>query len=517
VGRLDVAGAALMRIRTHRSSARQRVARRAMVLSGTLSLLIFCTAHVGSPDAFFEGKAGPYAVRVIIRSPEVIPARAEIVVRVTGGGVQRVTATARPWGADEKHAPPPDPAARVPGDSTLWTLQLWMMRQGPYAVIVHVDGTAGSGTAVVPYTAVARHVLTMDRTMAVALAAVAVFLIAGMVTIIGAASGEATVPPGEDPGDDVRRRARGARRAGAAIIVIVLVGGRIWWVVEDRAYAAAVFRPTAAHVTVRDDTSARGGRTARAGRTEPHTRILRFAIDPTVAAQRSWVPLIPDHGKLLHLFLVKKAGLGALAHLHPVAIDSLTFEAALPFLPAGEYFVFADAVHENGFAETMVQSMTLGEAPALAWKPSDADDAIFVGNGVRTPWRFDDGSTLSWDGANGAHTAGADAGLHFTLRDARGAALPVEPYMGMAAHAVAVRDDGSVFVHLHPMGTTPSMGTMPMVTTEMPGAFEFPWAFPKAGRYRVWVQFKRAGVVRSAAFDVEVGSATTGGQTASKR
>ena len=71
-------------------------------------------------------------------------------------------------------------------------------------------------------------------------------------------------------------------------------------------------------------------------------------------------------------------------------------------------------MHENGFAETMVQSVTLGEAPAMAWKPSDPDDAIFVGNGVRTPSRFDDGSTLSWDGANAPHMAGADAALRFT-------------------------------------------------------------------------------------------------------
>ena len=482
-------------------------ARRTAIVSGALSLLFVCAAHVGSPDAFFDGKAGAYPVRIIIRSPAVIPARAEIVVRVTGGGVRRVTATARSWGAGEKNAPPPDDAVRIAGDSTLWTLQLWIMRQGSYAVLVHVDGSAGSGTVTVPYTANAQGVLKMNVAMAVALSAAGLFLVAGMLTIVGAASGEATVSPGDAVPGDVERRARRIRARAAVIIVAILVGGRIWWVTEDRAYAAAVYRPSAATVTVRDDTSAHvasGGRAARPGRVEPHTRILRFAIDPAVAAQRAWIPLIPDHGKMLHLFLVKKDGLGALAHLHPFAIDSLTFETPLPFLPAGAYFVFADVVHENGFAETLVQSVTLAEAPPMAWKPGDPDDAIFVGNGVRTPSRFDDGSTLSWDGAGATHAPGADAHLHFTLRDARGAPLTVEPYMGMQAHAVVVRDDGSVFVHLHPMGTTPSMGTMPMTAGEMPGEFEFPWAFPKAGHYRVWVQFRRPGGVRSAAFDVEV-------------
>jgi hypothetical protein len=481
-------------------------ARRTAIVSGALSLVFACAAHVGSPDAFFDGKAGAYPVRVTIRSPAVIPARAEIIVRVNGGGVQRVTATARAWGADEKNAPPFDDAARVAGDSTLWTLQLWIMRQGSYAVLVHVDGAAGSGTVTVPYTAVAQGVLKMNAAMGVALAAAALFLVSGLLTIVGAAAGEATLAPGDVLPDAARRRSKVIRMRAAVIIVAVLAGGRVWWVMEDRAYAAEVFRPSAAIVTVRDDTSARGGRVARPGRVEPHTRLVRFAIDPAHAAQRAWVPLIPDHGKLMHLFLVRKNGLGALAHLHPVATDSLAFEGALPFLPAGDYFVFADVVHENGFAETMVQSLMLGESPPLAWKPTDADDASFTGNGVRSPWRFDDGSTLSWDGANTAHAAGADAGLRFTLRDSQGKPLSVEPYMGMQAHAVVVRDDGAVFVHLHPMGTTAAIGqgTMPAMAAELPGEFEFPWAFPKPGRYRVWVQFRLKGGVRSAAFDVEV-------------
>ncbi len=278
---MDVASEALMRrvpgaARAAIFSVFHLIARRATILSGAVMLALICSAHVGSPDVFFEGKAGPYPVRVIIRSPAVIPAQAEIIARVTGDGIRRVTATARAWGADDKNAPPPDNAVRVAGDTTLWTLQLWMMRQGPYAVVVHVDGAAGDGTVTVPYTAVAQRVLGMNRGEAIALSAAAIFLVAGMLTIIGAAAGEAMLTPGEAESEALRARTRRVRLIAAAIVVIILVGGRVWWAFEDRAYAAAVFRPSAARVTVRDDTSAVPGRPVRRGHVELHPRVIRF-------------------------------------------------------------------------------------------------------------------------------------------------------------------------------------------------------------------------------------------------
>ena len=38
-------------------------------------------AHVGSPDVFYDGQAGPYKLLVTIRTPSVIPGVAEIEVR----------------------------------------------------------------------------------------------------------------------------------------------------------------------------------------------------------------------------------------------------------------------------------------------------------------------------------------------------------------------------------------------------------------------------------------------------
>src|SRR5262249_58070749 len=49
--------------------------------------------------------------------------------------------------------------------------------------------------------------------------------------------------------------------------------------------------------------------------------------------------------------------------------------------------------------------------------------------------------------------AGAPAALSFTVREPDGKPARFEPYLGMPGHAVVMRDDGAVFIHLHPMGT----------------------------------------------------------------
>ncbi|HEX7138426.1 MAG TPA: hypothetical protein VF219_11290, partial [Vicinamibacterales bacterium] len=102
----------------------------------------------------------------------------------------------------------------------------------------------------------------------------------------------------------------------------------------------------------------------------------------------------------------------------------------------------------------------------------------------------------------------------FSVRDAGGAVVDVEPYMGMAAHVVVASRDGSVFAHLHPSGSISMAALQKFAGTTadphaghdmpIPGEFAIPFAFPNAGRYRMWVQVIRGRQVKTAAFDVDV-------------
>jgi hypothetical protein len=479
------------------------------------AMVAVASAHVGSPDTVFEGAAGPYPIRVVIRTPGVVPGLADIAVRVTGGPAVRVITVLPLRGGRETAAlPPADTARLVAGTRDLYTAQLWLMQFGAYSVQVTVDGSAGRGTALVPVMAVATTRLPFDVPLRVMLVALGLFLTIGALTIVGAAARESVLDPGVEPDPARRRRARVAMAGGAVVLAVGLWGGRAWWNSEDASYSRNMFQPMHAATRVLVVGAA---------------RTIRFTIDDSTWLNRRWTPLIPDHGKLMHLFLIRDDG-GAFAHLHPVARDSTTFLAALPPLAPGRYRVYADVVHESGFAQTLADTVMLA-GPASAWRASDPDDAWWESrspSAVSGPQdTLADGSVMRWE--QQPLVARQDAELRFTLTGRDGRPVPLDPYMGMAAHAVIATPDGSVFIHLHPLGTI-SMASQLVFQLRQPGdttrgalgrritAFEdtaahaamagtalsFPYSFPKPGRYRMWVQVRRGGKILTGAFDFTV-------------
>ena len=482
----------------------QSIVTRVVIVASALAGM----AHVGSPDTFFAGQAGPYAVRVRVRLPGVIPGLAQIAVRIAGPApdtVRSVSVQAVQWNVGDDGAPKPDEAVRVPGDRELYVADLWFMVPTSYHVKVVVEGAQGRGTATVPVVALATAQRDMSRSLGGVLAALGLFLAVGLISIVGASIREGALAPGETPDRSRVRRARIGSAIAAIIVGLAVWGGNRWWGTEAADYGAwTVFRPFAATATARAD----GG-----------TRVLTLAIRDSrwPAPMRGATPysaLMPDHGKLMHMFLVREPALDAFAHLHPVARTSAAqdFDVNLPPVPAGRYRVYADIVHESGYAQTVVASVDVPAGPAEAG--ADPDDSWFgsanAASGPTPVFRFADGSSIAWQIGPAPLVEKAERTLRFIARDAAGAPLPLEPYMGMAVHVAVTEASGQVFAHLHPSGSI-SMAALQrfdphaMHAASTPSSeVAIPYAFPRAGRYRLWVQTRRGSEIRTAAFDADV-------------
>jgi hypothetical protein len=489
-------------------------------LAFAVGVALVASAHVGSTNAYFEGMAGSYSVRVIVRMPGVIPGLAQISVRVAGESAPSVV-TVRPlrWDAGLEAAPPPDTAQAVSGEQGLYSAELWLMTAGSYSVHVSVSGTEGEGTAFVPVTAVAERRLDMNRAMAVGLIGAVLFLFVGAMTVFGAAVRESVLPPGEQPDAKRRRRAAIATVLGGVLVAAILWGGWAWWGGVDAAYRAGIFRPLAVTSAV------------ESGEAGP---VLTLHIDDPEWLGRGWTPLMPDHGKLMHMFLVRDDGLGAFAHVHPVSADSTSFSVAFPPLPSGSYRIYADIVQESGFTQTLVDTVmvaaaTLSGSPVANDRDPDDSWAVLPAHGQTAGERFalPSGRTMTWE-AGAQPRLDAETMLAFRVSEADGMPASLEPYMGMLSHAAVTRDDGSVFIHMHPAGSINLAAQARFERTEQgagqgggsaasrPDAavapadaaasdvVSFPFVFPASGAYRIFVQVKIDGVVETAVFDVEV-------------
>ena len=486
-------------------------------------------AHVGSPDVFFQGDAGPYQLVVSIRTPQMIPGVAEIQIRSSAPGVRQVKIVPLYIvGEGSKYPPPPDVLLPSKDDPQFFSGKLWLMASGSWQVRIEADGDAGSGTIAVPVPAAARNTMPMQKSLGALLAGLMVLLVAGIVSIVGAARREGQLEPGQQAGAAQKRAARIVMAGAFLIVAALLAGGAFWWksaaaTLSDRMIYKA---PELFVSLVPSDQMI-----LHIGDSKWHTR-----RPETVAT-----PLMPDHGHLMHLFLIRTPQLDRFCHLHPVPDKGGVFLDDLPPIAAGHYQVFADIVRVSGFPDTLTAEVDI---PETVGKPLSGDDSTAAAAPIPAGSQnakdanaslislLSDGMRMIWERAPGPLPANQLLWFKFRVEDAKGKPVKsLEPYMGMAGHAEFVRSDLSVFAHVHPDGSVPmaavqladatlparlgaGAGSNASVKPEMimPGMamgpigpeVSFPYGFPKPGVYRIFVQVKYNGRVETGVFDAEV-------------
>jgi hypothetical protein len=361
-----------------------------------------------------------------------------------------------------------------------------MMASGSWQVRIAVDGARGAGKLSVPVPAVAQSTKKMDVPLGIVLGLLGCVLAFGVISIAGAAAREAQLAPGLTPDAPSLRKGRRTMAVASVIVVAALYLGNLWWIAEANSYDRYIYKPLNANATLNE------------GR-------LRIELsDPGWLVTRKIDDFLPDHGHLMHLYVMRLPDLQGVWHLHPDMTGPGIFEHSLPPMPAGRYALFGDLVHENGFPETVTAEFTV--AADLPGTPLAGDDSAGP-----TP----NAARIVFD-REASYKVGKPSSFRFRLVDEHGQpARDMELYMGMQGHAAFVRRDRSVFAHVHPGGSVP-MASLALTAEAkanphalhhmgaIPPEVSFPYGFPKPGAYRIIVQMKHGGTIESAAFDVDV-------------
>jgi hypothetical protein len=493
------------------------------------AFLIFCLsvvltmdarAHLGSPFIIFEGKAGEFPIQVVVRQPEVVPGLADISVSVLKGLPKRVTVLPLYHNAKREDAPRPDVATPVPGSTNLFTAGLWFMARGAYAVEVRIEGE-GEGRAIIPVNSIANSQKPMPQWMGWTLAGLACVLIIGFISIVASSACQGALAPGMIPTTGQKIRAWIGGLLATSLCALALRGGTRWWNLVDLEHAEkVVFHPSPNVISISQSNA---------------TAILNLKLPVHSPTRRSnWGPLIPDHGKLVHLFLIgtptSQEEIPTFAHLHPIRQGEEDYIASLPHLAPGRYQVFADLIHEIGLTETITNVVDISTDSAQAYLPSDPDDSSLPAQSPAPVVALGDG--LQMEISRNSFTPGVPSTIRAKIADSSGTAVTLEPFLRMLGHAAIERADGQVFVHLHPAGTLSmaaarhfaikygreadaqasdancgDLSAIPPSTAESlvrGGEVSFPVVFPSSGNYRLWVQVRAAGAIRTGAFGITV-------------
>ncbi|MEV2236768.1 hypothetical protein [Micromonospora sp. NPDC049891] len=190
-----------------------------------------------------------------------------------------------------------------------------------------------------------------------------------------------------------------------------------------------------------------------------------------------------SHDERMHL-IVARRDLSGFRHVHPELSEDGTWRIASPLGSPGVWRAFADFTPSGGDPLTLGVDVTVPGTLAERPLPAPASSATVDGYTV----------TLAGD-----PQPGRTATLTLTVSRDGAPVTDLEPYLGAYGHLVALRRGDLAYLHVHPEGVPGDGRTAPGPQVS------FATEFPSAGAYRLYLDFRHRGVVRTAEFTVHVG------------
>jgi len=198
----------------------------------------------------------------------------------------------------------------------------------------------------------------------------------------------------------------------------------------------------------------------------------------------------PTHDKELHFIAVRR-DMSGFQHVHPTLArtgeEAGTWTTDLNLTPSA-WRVFAD------------------------FRPTEHGETMTLGRDISVPGNYQpeplppvsqtaevDGYTVT---LTGQLVPGESSELTLTVRRDGRPVTDLQPYLAAYGHLVALRSGDLAYLHVHPEGE-PGDG----ITEAGPDITFFATA-PTAGPYRLYLDFKHDGVVRTAAFTAQATTST---------
>jgi Cupredoxin-like domain len=218
------------------------------------------------------------------------------------------------------------------------------------------------------------------------------------------------------------------------------------------------------------------------------------------------------HERPLHLLVVSE-DLAEFAHIHPELVGGDRYEVTHTFAHGGRYRLYADYTPPGSAQRITNFSLTLPGQPRAS--QSLQPDAALLhtrdGLAISLATSLKDSQPLR---------ANAELEFALTIRDAQTnqPVTDLEPLLGAWAHFVIIDDKHESFIHAHPLETAAQTATAsasetaahihdPAAMGPPPEIIRTVTSFPRAGIYKLWVQFQRNGEVITQPFVLRVEAA----------
>ncbi|TDC84259.1 hypothetical protein [Actinomadura sp. 7K507] len=194
----------------------------------------------------------------------------------------------------------------------------------------------------------------------------------------------------------------------------------------------------------------------------------------------------PLHGKRLHL-IVARRDLSGFQHLHPTEAGGGVWTVPITLPKAGVYRFFTD-IQPDGVKEQLTLGTDITAPGDLRPTPLPEPEQVAKVDGYEVK-------------LSGGLAPGKSSELTLSVSKDGKPVTDLQPYLEAYGHLVVLRQGDLAYLHVHPEGEPGDGKTEPG-----PGISFFAEA-PSTGAYRLYLDFKHGGKVRTAEFTVHAGDA----------